>query len=127
MIGLPLLSMLCVRAVDVPLLAEKYGWEFQTKHQLGVKLMKWFMTAIRELGVTAPVWLAVDGAYAAAPEANDETGRDSGQSSAQGCVPVRSSAGTQVQKTRASSIVWLKQNFIGETIGSQTRLGYDDL
>lgn len=66
-IALPLLSMLYVRAVDVPLLAEKYDWEFQTKHQLGVKLMKWFMTAIRELGVTAPVWLAVDGAYAAAP------------------------------------------------------------
>ena len=29
-IALPLLSMLYVRAVDVPLLAEKYDWEFQT-------------------------------------------------------------------------------------------------
>lgn len=66
-IALPLLSMLYVRAVDVPALAEKYDWEFQTKHQLGVKLMKWFMTTVRGLGVTAKVWLAVDGAYAVAP------------------------------------------------------------
>ncbi len=66
-IALPVLSPLYVRAVDVPPLNEKYGWDFCTKHQLGVELMTWFMTAIRNLGVTSKVWLAVDGAYAAAP------------------------------------------------------------
>lgn len=66
-IALPLRSMLYVREVDVPKLAEKYRWEFRTKHQLGVELLRWFMQAIRALGVEAKVWLAVDGAYAARP------------------------------------------------------------
>ena len=66
-IALPLRSMLYVREVDVPKLAEKYDWEFRTKHQLGVELLTWFMQSIRALGVKAKVWLAVDGAYAARP------------------------------------------------------------
>jgi len=66
-IALPLRSMLYVREVDIPKLAEKYGWEFRTKHQLGVALLTWFMQSIHELGVKAKVWLAVDGAYAARP------------------------------------------------------------
>ena len=66
-IALPLRSMLYVREVDVPKLAEKYDWEFRTKHQLGVELLTWFIKAIRALGVEAEVWLAVDGAYAARP------------------------------------------------------------
>jgi hypothetical protein len=66
-IALPLRSMLYVRQVDIPKLAEKYGWEFRTKHQLGVELLTWFMQAIGRLGVKAKVWLAVDGAYAAQP------------------------------------------------------------
>jgi hypothetical protein len=66
-IALPLRSMLYVRAVDVPKLAEKYRWEFRTKHQLGVELLTWFMRTIRALGVEAKVWLAADGAYAARP------------------------------------------------------------
>jgi len=66
-IALPLRSLLYVREVDVPKLAEKYGWEFRTKHQLGVELLKWFMQSLRALGVEAKVWLAVDGAYAARP------------------------------------------------------------
>jgi hypothetical protein len=66
-IALPLRSMLYVRKVDVPKLAEKYDWEFRTKHQLGVELLTWFVKAIRALGVEAKVWLAVDGAYAARP------------------------------------------------------------
>ena len=66
-IALPLRSLLYVREVDVPKLAEKYGWEFRTKHQLGVELLTWFMQSIRALGVKAKVWLAVDGAYAARP------------------------------------------------------------
>jgi hypothetical protein len=66
-IALPLRSMLYVREVDVPKLAEKYGWEFRTKHQLGVELLSWFMQSIRALGVKSKVWLAVDGGYAARP------------------------------------------------------------
>jgi hypothetical protein len=66
-IALPLRSLLYVREVDVPKLAEKYAWEFRTKHQLGVQLLTWFMQSIRALGVKAKVWLAVDGAYAVRP------------------------------------------------------------
>ena len=66
-IALPLRSMLYVREVDVPKLAEKYGWEFRTKHELGVVLLTWFMQSIRALGRKAKVWLAVDGGYAARP------------------------------------------------------------
>jgi len=66
-IALPLRSMLYVREVDVPKLAEKYDWKFRTKHQLGVELLTWFMKTIRALGVESKVWLAVDGAYAVRP------------------------------------------------------------
>jgi hypothetical protein len=66
-IALPLRSMLYVREVDVPELAKKYGWEFRTKHQLGVELLTWFMQSIRALGLELKVWLAVDGAYATRP------------------------------------------------------------
>ena len=66
-IALPLRSRLYVREVDVPKLAEKYGWEFRTKHQLGVELLTWFKQLIGVLGVKAKVWLAVDGAYAVRP------------------------------------------------------------
>jgi hypothetical protein len=63
-IALPLCSMLYVRAVDVPQLQEKYDWEFQTKHQLAVQLMTWFLNTLRSLGVTCKIWLVTDGAYA---------------------------------------------------------------
>ena len=66
-IALPLRSLMYVREVDVPKLADKYDWEFRTKHELGVKLLTWFITALRELKVRTTVWLAVDGAYAARP------------------------------------------------------------
>lgn len=66
-IALPLRSLLYVREVDVPKLAEKYDWEFRTKHQLGVELLTWFMQSLRALGVEVKVWLAVDGGYAARP------------------------------------------------------------
>ena len=66
-IALPLRSMLYVREVDVPKLAEKYAWEFRTKHQLGVELLTWFVQSIRALRVETKVWLAADGAYAARP------------------------------------------------------------
>jgi hypothetical protein len=66
-IALPLRSLLYVRQVDVSKLADKYAWEFRTKHQLGVELLTWFMSTLRALGVKSRVWLAVDGAYAARP------------------------------------------------------------
>ena len=66
-IALPLRSMLYVREINVPKLAEKYGWEFRTKHELGVVLLTWFIKTIRMLGVKAKVHLVVDGAYAARP------------------------------------------------------------
>jgi len=66
-IALPLRSLLYVRQLDVPKLAEKYDWEFRTKHQLGVELLTWFMQSLRALGVQANVWLAADGAYATRP------------------------------------------------------------
>jgi len=66
-IALPLRSMLYVRQVDVPKLAEKYDWEFRTKHQLGVELLTWFVKTTRALGVKGRVWLVTDGAYAARP------------------------------------------------------------
>jgi hypothetical protein len=66
-IAFPLRSLLDVRQVDVPKLAEKYTWEFRTKHQLGVELLTWFRQSLRALGVKAKVWLAVDGAYATRP------------------------------------------------------------
>jgi hypothetical protein len=66
-IALPLRSLLYVRAVDCPKLAEKYGWEFRTKHQLLVELVTWFLGVARGLGLRCKIWLAVDGAYAARP------------------------------------------------------------
>ena len=66
-IALPLRSMLYVREIDVAKLAEKYDWEFRTKHQLGVALLTWFAKTIRALGVKAKIWLVADGAYAARP------------------------------------------------------------
>jgi hypothetical protein len=66
-IALPLRSLLYVRQIDVPKLADKYAWEFRTKHQLGVELLTWFISTLRALGVKSRVWLAVDGAYAARP------------------------------------------------------------
>ena len=66
-IALPLRSMLYIREVDVPKLPEEYGWEFRTKHQLGVELLSWFMQSLGALGVKAKVWLVADGAYGVRP------------------------------------------------------------
>lgn len=63
-IALPLRSLLYVRAVDCPKLAQKYGWEFRTKHQLLGELVTWFVNTARGLGLKCSFWLAVDGAYA---------------------------------------------------------------
>ncbi len=66
-IALPLRSLLYVRAVNVPALHQKYGWEFRTKHQLAAELVGWFVKAVRSLGLKAKVWAVADGAYAARP------------------------------------------------------------
>jgi hypothetical protein len=66
-IALPLRSLLYVRAVDVPKLDARRGWEFRTKHQLALELMQWFVARVRLLGLKARIWLVVDGAYAARP------------------------------------------------------------
>jgi hypothetical protein len=66
-IGLPLRSLLYVRQIDVPQLDAKYGWEFQTKHQLAAELVSWLMKVLRSLEILSQVWAVVDGAYAARP------------------------------------------------------------
>jgi len=64
-ISLPLLGLLYVRQVDIAPLAAKYGWEFQTKHQLGVKLVHWLLDVLGD--AACDVWIVADGAYAARP------------------------------------------------------------
>lgn len=66
-IVLALRSLLYVREVDIPKLAQKYGWEFRTKHQLAVELVLWFESTIRSWDMTCEVWAVADGAYAARP------------------------------------------------------------
>jgi len=67
-IAMPLRSLLYVREVDVPKLADaRGGWEFKTKHQLAAELMAWFVNTLRSLGVNSVIWAVVDGAYAARP------------------------------------------------------------
>ena len=64
-IALPLLSMLYVRQCDVAALDLKYGWEFQTKHQLAFRMIKQVVCWLRVLGSQAKLLVVFDGAYAA--------------------------------------------------------------
>lgn len=64
-IALPLLSMLYVRQCDVPVLNAKYGWEFQTKHQLALRMIKQVVSWLQVLGSQAKLLVVFDGAYAA--------------------------------------------------------------
>jgi hypothetical protein len=66
-IALPLQSALYVREKDVPKLAQQRGWEFRTKHQLGVALVQWFVKHLKLLRREAKIWLVADGAYATRP------------------------------------------------------------
>ncbi len=63
-IALPLLSLLYVRAKDVPALAEKYDWKFRTKHELAIELVTWLVGHARWMQLTCQIWLVMDGAYA---------------------------------------------------------------
>jgi hypothetical protein len=63
-IALPLRSLLYVRAIGVPKLADKYDWKFKTKHELAMELTTWVVGHARSMGLKCPIWLAADGAYA---------------------------------------------------------------
>ncbi len=64
-IALPLLSMLYVRQCDVSALNAKYGWEFQTKHELALRMIKRVASWLHVLGSQAKLLVVFDGAYAA--------------------------------------------------------------
>jgi hypothetical protein len=64
-IALPLLSMLYVRQCDVAALHAKNGWEFQTKHELALRMIKQVASWLRVLGSQAKLLVVFDGAYAA--------------------------------------------------------------
>jgi len=64
-IALPLLSRLYVRKVDVAKLKERYDWDFRTKHQLALNLLRQVMRMLRALGSRAGFLVVFDGAYAA--------------------------------------------------------------
>ena len=64
-IALTVLSRLYVRKVDVPKLNERYGWRFQTKHELALAMIRNVMGCLRGLGSRAKVMVIFDGAYVA--------------------------------------------------------------
>jgi hypothetical protein len=64
-VGLPLLALLYVRQKDLPKVPARYGWTFQTKLELAVRLVRWLATWARFLG--KPLWLVTDGGYAKGP------------------------------------------------------------
>ncbi len=66
-IALPLRSLLYVREQDVESLQQKYPWKFETKLVLAARLVTWCVQTLRGLGVSAMIWIVVDGAYAARP------------------------------------------------------------
>ena len=63
--ALPLLSRLYVRQVDIASLKERYDWEFRTKHQLALDLLRHVIRTLRALGSKAGFIVVFDGAYAA--------------------------------------------------------------
>jgi hypothetical protein len=64
-LALPLRGLLYVRAKDVPRLAKDYPWEFRTKLELAVELVRWLVDWLGRAGKV--LWLAVDGAYGQGP------------------------------------------------------------
>ena len=64
-LSLPLRALLYVRAKDVPKLAKAYPWEFRTKLELAVELVRWLKAWLGHAGKA--LWLAADGAYAKRP------------------------------------------------------------
>ena len=64
-LSLPLRALLYVRAKDVPRLAKAYPWEFRTKLELAVELVRWLLVWLGH--TNQALWLVVDGAYAKRP------------------------------------------------------------
>jgi hypothetical protein len=64
-LSLPLRALLYVRAKDVPELAKQYPWEFHTKLELAVELVRWLTEWLNHTGKA--LWLVADGAYAKKP------------------------------------------------------------
>ena len=62
-IALTLLSQLYVRKVDIEKLDRRYGWTFQTKHQLALGMVRSVTKGLRALGSRAKVMVIFDGAY----------------------------------------------------------------
>ena len=117
-IALPLRSLLYVRQVNVPKLAEKYGWEFRTKHQLGVELLTWFKQLIRVLGMEVAVvaggrW-GLRGAAVSPP--GTRFGVRGGQPLAKGRLPLRLARTTRSSPTRATPHLRQAQDQFGEAV-----------
>jgi hypothetical protein len=64
-LSLPLHALLYVRAQDVPALARETPWDFHTKLELAVALVRWLTLWLGRTGKT--LWLVADGAYAKKP------------------------------------------------------------
>lgn len=65
-LALPVLSKLYVRREDVAKLRTKYGeWQFKTKHELALELVRTVIGTLRALGSLASWIVIMDGAYAA--------------------------------------------------------------
>jgi len=64
-IALPMLSRLYVRKIDIDKLKERYDWEFRTKHELALELLRHVIRMLRALGSKAGFIVVFDGAYAA--------------------------------------------------------------
>ena len=64
-LSLPLRALLYVRAKDVPELAKAYPWDFRTKLELAVELVRWLTAWLGHVGKA--LWLVADGAYAKRP------------------------------------------------------------
>src|SRR5258708_1744293 len=64
-IGLPLRAWLYVRQKQIAWLQQRYGVTFQTKLAMAAELVEWLAAWLRFLD--QPLWIVVDGAYAARP------------------------------------------------------------
>ena len=64
-LSLPLRALLYVRAKDVPTLAKENPWDFHTKLELAVELVRWLTVWLGRTGKA--LWLVADGAYAKKP------------------------------------------------------------
>lgn len=64
-IGLPLRALMYVKRKDMPNIKSRCNWEFRTKLQLAIEMVKWAVNLLRPLGKL--VWVVYDGAYAYRP------------------------------------------------------------